>query len=78
MNYVHAHADALSFEYAAAGVTWIIDPGTYTYTKDPALRDHFRSSSAHNTVSVEEAESESQTNGAVFVGPGCSRPPFKS
>jgi hypothetical protein len=53
MNYVHAHADALSFEYAAAGVTWIIDPGTYTYTKDPALRDHFRMSSTHNTLTVE-------------------------
>ncbi|HEV2175339.1 MAG TPA: alginate lyase family protein, partial [Nitrospira sp.] len=53
MNYVHAHADALSFEYAAAGVTWIIDPGTYTYTKDAALRDHFRMSSAHNTLIVE-------------------------
>ena len=53
MNYVHAHADALSFEYAAAGVTWIVDPGTYTYTKDPTLRDHFRMSSTHNTLTVE-------------------------
>jgi hypothetical protein len=53
MNYVHAHADALSFEYAAAGVSWIIDSGTYTYTKDPALRDHFRMSLAHNTLTVE-------------------------
>lgn len=62
MNYVHAHADALSFEYAAAGVTWIIDPGTYTYTKDPALRDHFRMSSAHNTLTV-EGRSHSQPSG---------------
>jgi hypothetical protein len=62
MNYVHAHADALSFEYAAQGVTWIIDPGTYTYTKDPALRDHFRMSSMHNTLTV-EGLSQSQPDG---------------
>jgi len=62
MNYAHAHADALSFEYASAGVTWIVDPGTYTYTKDPELRDQFRSSSGHNTLVV-EGQSQSQTNG---------------
>jgi len=62
MNYVHAHADALSFEYASNGVTWMVDPGTYTYTKDPELRDQFRSSSAHNTVVV-EGQSQSQSNG---------------
>jgi hypothetical protein len=62
MNYVHAHADALSFEYASHGVTWIVDPGTYTYTKDPALRDQFRTSAAHNTVVV-EGQSQSQSGG---------------
>jgi uncharacterized heparinase superfamily protein len=62
MNYVHAHADALSFEYASGGVTWVVDPGTYTYTKDPALRDQFRSSSGHNTLVV-EGQSQSQPNG---------------
>jgi hypothetical protein len=62
MNYVHAHADALSFEYASNGVTWIVDPGTYTYTNDAALRDEFRSSSGHNTLVV-EGQSQSQPNG---------------
>jgi heparinase II/III-like protein len=62
MNYVHAHADALSFEYASNGVTWIVDPGTYTYTNDAALRDQFRSSSGHNTLVV-EGQSQSQPNG---------------
>ncbi|HKY73016.1 MAG TPA: alginate lyase family protein [Nitrospira sp.] len=62
MNYVHAHADALSFEYASGGVTWIVDPGTYTYTKDPALRDQFRSSLGHNTLVV-EGRSQSEPNG---------------
>ncbi|HMZ20945.1 MAG TPA: heparinase II/III family protein, partial [Blastocatellia bacterium] len=35
----HAHADALSFEFAANGATWLIDPGTFTYTGDAAQRD---------------------------------------
>lgn len=49
----HAHADALAFEYAAEGRSWLIDPGTFTYTGDASLRDHFRASSAHNTVTVD-------------------------
>ncbi|NWF73053.1 MAG: heparinase II/III-family protein, partial [Nitrospirae bacterium] len=52
VNYVHAHADALSIEFSSDGVAWIVDPGTYTYTKDPELRDYFRSTAAHNTVVI--------------------------
>ncbi|HEU4686136.1 MAG TPA: alginate lyase family protein [Nitrospira sp.] len=52
-NYVHAHADALSFEYAAEGVTWMVDPGTYGYTKEPEWRDFFRSSPGHNTLTID-------------------------
>ena len=49
----HSHADALSIEFAALGRSWIIDPGTFTYTADPELRDWFRSTQAHNTVTVD-------------------------
>jgi len=49
----HAHDDALSVEYAADGVAWIVDPGTYTYTGDAAARDRFRSTGGHNTVAVD-------------------------
>lgn len=49
----HAHSDALSFEFASAGVEWIVDPGTYTYTGNNDYRDLFRSSQAHSTVVVE-------------------------
>lgn len=52
-NCGHAHADALSFELAVNGKTVLIDPGTYTYTGSAELRDWFRSSEGHNTLTVD-------------------------
>jgi hypothetical protein len=52
-NCGHAHADALSIELAAGGQTLLVDPGTFTYTGGKELRDWFRSSTAHNTVTVD-------------------------
>ena len=53
-NCGHAHADALSFEIASEGSSWIVDPGTFTYTGDRRLRDYFRTTEAHNTVTVDD------------------------
>ena len=53
----HAHADALSIDVAARGKTVLVDPGTYTYTGSKELRDWFRSSHAHNTVTVDDQSS---------------------
>ncbi|HEV2833965.1 MAG TPA: alginate lyase family protein [Pyrinomonadaceae bacterium] len=59
----HAHADALSIDVAANGCTILVDPGTCTYTGSKELRDWFRSSHAHNTVTL-DGHSSSAPNGA--------------
>lgn len=56
-NCGHAHADALSIELAAEGRTLLVDPGTFTYTGGKELRDWFRSSVAHNTLTVDRESS---------------------
>lgn len=63
LNCGHAHADTLSFDLAANGRTILVDPGTCTYTGSKELRDWFRSSHAHNTITL-DGESSSVTDGA--------------
>jgi hypothetical protein len=50
----HGHADALSFVMSVAGMPVLIDPGTYSYQADEAWRDYFRSTLAHNTVTIDQ------------------------
>jgi hypothetical protein len=53
LNCGHAHADVLSLELAGGGRTLLVDPGTYTYTGSAAWRDCFRTSAAHNTLTID-------------------------
>jgi len=48
----HAHADCLTFELAVDGERLVVDSGTSTYERG-AQRAFERSTSAHNTVSVD-------------------------
>ena len=57
LNCGHAHADALAIDVAANGRTVLVDPGTYTYTGSKDERDWFRSSQAHNTVTLDDKSS---------------------
>jgi heparinase II/III-like protein len=57
LNCGHAHADALAIDVAANGLTLLVDPGTYTYTGSKELRDWFRSSQAHNTLTLDDVSS---------------------
>jgi hypothetical protein len=56
-NCGHAHADALAIELAANGRTLLVDPGTFTYTGAKEMRDWFRGSAAHNTLTVDRQSS---------------------
>jgi len=59
----HGHADALSIEVAIAGKTVLVDSGTYTYHESREMRDYFRSTTAHNTVAMDD-RSSSETGSA--------------
>lgn len=61
----HGHADALAFTLNIGGRPVIVDPGTGSYHADAASRAYFRSTRAHNTVTVDERD-QSQAEG-VFL-----------
>lgn len=61
-NCGHAHADALAIEVAARGRSLLVDPGTFTYTGSKKWRDWFRSSAAHNTLTI-DGQSSSMPSG---------------
>jgi hypothetical protein len=52
----HAHNDKLSFELVLGGKEIVVDPGTYVYTSRPELRNLFRSTAYHNTISIDGME----------------------
>ena len=51
----HAHNDCLSFELAIDGIPLFVNCGTATYVGG-VLRDFFRSTEAHNTISINGTE----------------------
>jgi heparinase II/III-like protein len=63
LNGGHAHADALSIVLTRGSHPLLVDPGTATYTMDPAMRNLFRSTAMHNTVVV-DGRSQSEPRGA--------------
>ncbi|MBA2620617.1 MAG: alginate lyase family protein [Acidobacteria bacterium] len=63
LNCGHAHADALAFVLSSSGEPIFVDSGTYNYTSDLEARQLFRSTAAHNCLTV-GGESSSIPNGA--------------
>jgi hypothetical protein len=50
----HGHADALSLRLTMHGARWLVDSGSSVYIpSDPADRNAFRGTSAHNTMRVD-------------------------
>lgn len=52
----HTHNDKLSVTLSLDGKELLCDSGTGVYTRDPAVRNRMRSTQAHNTVMVDQAE----------------------
>ena len=52
----HTHNDKLSVILRIDGEEVLCDPGTGCYTRDRAIRDRFRATAAHNTVTVDGVE----------------------
>jgi uncharacterized heparinase superfamily protein len=51
----HAHADLLSFDASFGALRVVTDTGTGVYAEGP-VRRHLRSTSAHNTIQLDDAE----------------------
>jgi len=56
----HGHADALSVTLCSNGRRWLVDPGTYSYPNQES-RNWFRSTTAHNTLSVDDVDQAEPT-----------------
>lgn len=67
--YAHGHLDALSFTLSVSGQEVFIDPGTYLYHSGGKWRRYFRSTAAHNTIRINNADLTKQTGDFMFGKP---------
>lgn len=56
----HVHADALSVTLFSRGRELLVDPGTFVYNCAPEWRSYFRSTRAHNTVTIDDRDQAEQ------------------
>jgi len=63
-NCVHGNADALSIDVSGYGATLLIDPGRYIY--EGSWRVWFKSTAAHNTVTVDGQDSSELADEWMF------------
>ena len=69
----HSHNDSLSFELCYNGKPFIVDPGSYSYTGYPHMRNLLRSTLYHNTVVISGRERNEMSDTLLFRLFPCSR-----
>ena len=52
----HGHSDLLSFTMSVEGEPFITDPGSGTYTESREIRNYMRSTSGHNTITIDDRD----------------------
>lgn len=62
----HTHNDKLAVTLSVDGQPILIDPGTAAYTSDPELRNQFRSTHMHNTITIDNREQNRFVSGSLF------------
>ncbi len=67
--YNHGHADALSVTLSFKGKPVLVDPGTFRYNGVPEWRRYFKSTRAHNTVTVDGQDQAVQETGFIWSKP---------
>ena len=65
----HGHADALSLLLVKNGAPILVDSGTFRYNNAFNWRRYFKSTRAHNTVTVDGLDQSEQVTGFVWGGP---------
>lgn len=55
-SFSHAHSDRLNFELLLQGIPIFEDSGTFTYNGAADWRNFFRSTRAHNTLSIDQTD----------------------
>lgn len=69
----HGHADLLSILLSVFGQPCLVDAGTGVYTQDAGWRDHFRSTSAHSTVTIDRASQAEPAGPFAWRARPCAR-----
>ena len=69
----HAHADSLSVTLFSRGRELLVDPGTFVYNCAPEWRRYFRSTPAHNTVTIDGRDQAEQGGTFHWRTKICSR-----
>ncbi|HWV39700.1 MAG TPA: alginate lyase family protein [Vulgatibacter sp.] len=69
----HGHNDKLSFELRVDGRVVVADPGSGSYTGDPALRNRLRGTASHSTVRIDGEEQQAIPPARLFALPEQAR-----